>query len=314
MLSGHGDGYLAALKAFHRIKVGQVDSHGGSIEGHCSWIVPLRDCGVRPPLFCASALGGDALDYRDLASALPDDQPVYSLRMPSLSEAKELPTVEGIAAAYVLRVRELQQHGPYYLCGHSFGGLVAYEMARSLAREGEDVSLVALLDAEVPAFSRTLPLKQRANYYATYFFNRLAKYGRNLLRGRIDRILMSVINTCIGRLKKSLWRATPALFGAVGREVPNQIRSNHLVFTTAWWTYKPAEYGGRVDLLVASDRPPEYRVDSTLGWRPFAPHLVLKIVPGTHDSMLHSPCVIALAEYLIPLLGDAAAQLPSGIR
>ena len=110
----------------------------------------------------------------------------------------------------------MQQHGPYYLCGHSFGGLVVYEMAAILAREGEDVGLVALFDAEIPAYGRTLPLRQRIRYYLVYILDRIAKYGRNLFRGRIDRVVLSAVNTCVGWSKKLAWRAAPALFGAMG--------------------------------------------------------------------------------------------------
>ena len=58
----------------------QTGRRGDTVEHDYSWVVPLRSYGVKPPLFCASALGGDAFDYRDLALALPEDQPVYSLK------------------------------------------------------------------------------------------------------------------------------------------------------------------------------------------------------------------------------------------
>jgi len=282
----------------------QAYSRGDAVEYDRSWVVPLRSSGVRPPLFCASALGGDAFDYGDLAMALPQDQPVYSLKMPGLSEAEDFPTVEQIAAAYVLKVREMRRHGPYYLCGHSFGGLVVYEMAKILDREGEDVNLVALFDAEVPGYSRTLPLRQRTKYYFVYVFDRIAKYGRDLFCGRIDRVVDNVRDTCVSYSKKFAWRVAPALFSAVGHEVPSQIRSNHLVLTKAWWAYRPGEYGGRVDLFFACGRAPEYKIDGTLGWRTRSTGLVVSAVPGDHATMLHPPFVATLAERLTPLLGE----------
>ena len=105
-----------------------------------SWVVPLRTSGRRPPLFCACAGGGDAFEYRDFADALPDDQPVYAFGVPTLGEEAQFPTVEQLAAIYVRKVRELQKRGPYQLCGHSFGGLVVYEMAAQLTAEGEENS------------------------------------------------------------------------------------------------------------------------------------------------------------------------------
>jgi thioesterase domain-containing protein len=98
-----------------------------------SWVVPLRAAGTRPPLFCVCGGGGDPLAFREFALALPHDQPIYSFEIPPLGRAGTFPTVAQLATAYVDVVHRLQRHGPYYLCGHSFGGLVAYEMAALLA-------------------------------------------------------------------------------------------------------------------------------------------------------------------------------------
>ena len=51
-----------------------------------------------------------------------------------------------MAAEYVTRIRCLQECGPYYLVGWSFGGTPAHEIAARLEAEGEEVSLI-LMDA-----------------------------------------------------------------------------------------------------------------------------------------------------------------------
>src|ERR1051326_2435069 len=121
---------------------------GGDTGRGCSWVVPLRISGTRPPLFCAVAGYGDVFDYRDLALALPEDQPVYSFGLPGLSDGQLFPTVEQIASVYVRKIRAIQPNGPYHLCGYSFGGLVVYEMAARLAEEQEDVAMLVMLDTE----------------------------------------------------------------------------------------------------------------------------------------------------------------------
>src|SRR5207245_6694163 len=55
-------------------------------------------------------------------------------------------SVEAMAAEYLRAVKAQQADGPYYLCGYSFGGLVAFEMARRLRESGDDVALVGLFD------------------------------------------------------------------------------------------------------------------------------------------------------------------------
>jgi len=47
-------------------------------------------------------------------------------------------------------MRSVQPHGPYHLAGHSFGGLVALEMAHQLRAAGEQVALLAILDSYPP--------------------------------------------------------------------------------------------------------------------------------------------------------------------
>jgi hypothetical protein len=52
-----------------------------------------------------------------------------------------------MAAHYISGMRLHQPHGPYYLCGSSFGGVVAFEMARQLVAGNEQVRFLALLDS-----------------------------------------------------------------------------------------------------------------------------------------------------------------------
>src|SRR5690606_19768881 len=59
-------------------------------------------------------------------------------------------TVEDIARHFIDEMRSVRPRGPYLLGGYSFGGIVAYEMARQLAASGEDVPLLALFDTYAP--------------------------------------------------------------------------------------------------------------------------------------------------------------------
>lgn len=64
----------------------------------------------------------------------------------------ELPlaTVEALAAHYVSLLRTVQPTGPYHIGGHSFGGLVAFEMAQQLVSAGEQVAALILMDTLAP--------------------------------------------------------------------------------------------------------------------------------------------------------------------
>jgi amino acid adenylation domain-containing protein len=118
-------------------------------------LLPLQTQGQQTPLFCVHPIGGSAHGYAALARALGPNQPVYGIqalgRTPSASLGE-------MARDYMAAIRRVQSHGPYRLLGHSFGGLVAFEMARQLEAEGERVAILALLDTSIPdPADQTLP-------------------------------------------------------------------------------------------------------------------------------------------------------------
>jgi amino acid adenylation domain-containing protein len=61
-------------------------------------------------------------------------------------------TVEALAERYAGEICRQFPAGPYRLCGWSFGGVVAFEVARRLRLAGRSIGLLALLDAYTPQF------------------------------------------------------------------------------------------------------------------------------------------------------------------
>ncbi len=110
-------------------------------------LVPLQTFGERPPLFLVHPAGGHVICYRGLAVSLAPDQPVYGLQPRGLEDGLEpIANLPEMAAYYVEAIRRLRPRGPYRLGGWSFGGVVAWEMARQLHAAGETVDLLAMLD------------------------------------------------------------------------------------------------------------------------------------------------------------------------
>jgi amino acid adenylation domain-containing protein len=110
-------------------------------------LVALQTFGDRPPLFLAHPAGGHVICYRGLAVNLAPDQPVYGLQPRGLEDGMEpIADLREMAAYYVEGIRRFRPRGPYRLGGWSFGGVVAWEMARQLRAAGEEVDLLALLD------------------------------------------------------------------------------------------------------------------------------------------------------------------------
>ncbi|MEU9353269.1 amino acid adenylation domain-containing protein, partial [Streptomyces griseoloalbus] len=111
-------------------------------------LLPLRAAGHRPPLFCVHPAAGTSWVYAGLLAHLDREQPVYGLQAPGLTSSGRTPgSFDELVTDYLRRMREFRPHGPYHLLGWSFGGMAAHAMAARLRAEGEDVALLALLDA-----------------------------------------------------------------------------------------------------------------------------------------------------------------------
>ncbi|NBH02672.1 non-ribosomal peptide synthetase, partial [Amycolatopsis sp. SID8362] len=112
-----------------------------------SALVPLHPRGTRRPLFIVHPMGGNVLCYVPLVKHLPDDLPVYALQAAGAEPGSTpLSTVEDLVTAYLAEIRTVQPRGPYTIAGWSFGGFVAFELARRLGAAGEAVDRPILLD------------------------------------------------------------------------------------------------------------------------------------------------------------------------
>jgi pimeloyl-ACP methyl ester carboxylesterase len=126
-------------------------------------LVPIQTNGDAPPVFGVPGVGGNVLSLQPLSRALGANQPFYGLQAVGL-DGKTLPlnSVEQTAQANIAAVKTLQPLGPYSLIGHSYGGVVAYEMARILLEQAEQVSSLILLDSIAPSVMQEQPANDEA--------------------------------------------------------------------------------------------------------------------------------------------------------
>ncbi|MBV4504328.1 amino acid adenylation domain-containing protein [Pseudomonas sp. BW13M1] len=128
---------------------------GSSIQVDNGNLITFRSGDGERNVVCIHPAGGTAFCYLSLAKVLPEAVGVYGVQSPGLNpgEATE-PTVEAMAEAYLRQIEPLLER-PLVLTGLSFGGLVAYEMARRLRAAGRTSVSVVLLDtqgSDDPAF------------------------------------------------------------------------------------------------------------------------------------------------------------------
>ncbi|MFI6553989.1 non-ribosomal peptide synthase/polyketide synthase [Streptomyces griseus] len=111
-------------------------------------LLPLRAGNGGPALFCVHPAAGISWTYSGLLRHIDPEIPVYGIQARGLAGPAELPSSVGeMAADYLEQVRAVQPSGPYRLLGWSIGGVVAHEMAVQLQEAGEQVELLAALDA-----------------------------------------------------------------------------------------------------------------------------------------------------------------------
>jgi pimeloyl-ACP methyl ester carboxylesterase len=187
-------------------------------------IVPFRTAGRGSPLFCFPGSGGNVDIFREMVAVLPEGHPVYVTDMEWLCEEAQYFTIEQLGAFYLDVIRQIQQNGPYYFCGYSFGGLVAYEIATRLINEGDSASLIALLDASNPALKSSLSEAESAQFRRTYLIDRLERYGLQLVRGDIKAFMSRGFAFIISRAGKIFVPLIKIVFRMVNRSLPRIFR------------------------------------------------------------------------------------------
>jgi amino acid adenylation domain-containing protein len=167
-----------------------VDEAQGSTRKQ-SWssVVPMRPQGERPPFFLIAWVGGQLIGYQALVDELPENVPLYGLQAPGIDGTRlPISTIEGLAAHYIREMRSVQPRGPYYFGGFCFAGVVAYEMARQLTEQGEELGIVALIDS-FPRGTRPRPSKSEIRGRRIEEFRQANTWERVLwFRARLARL------------------------------------------------------------------------------------------------------------------------------
>ena len=116
-------------------------------------VVALQPLGDLLPFFCVHGIGGGVLHLHRLAIRMGTKRPFLGLRR--ITESSVAESVAEMSARYVAAVLARQPEGPFYLGGHSFGAMVAYEMARQMTEQGHEIGLLAIIDARTPEWRPT---------------------------------------------------------------------------------------------------------------------------------------------------------------
>jgi thioesterase domain-containing protein len=210
---------------------------------------------------------------------------------------------------YIDEIQKVQSHGPYQLCGMSFGGLLAWEIASQLISRGFAVSLLALFDTSNPASRLYRPPSRQALSWINYLVGQYHKYAHKLTHGSIGEVMSSLILSGRIRARTFLWRSVRRVCKLLHLPVPRRMHTMLDTFVALSRSYKPAPFTGQLVLFRANDRKVSPGDDPTLGWAEVAKGGVkIHRVPGDHITMMRPPNVSHLARQLRGYLASRPAK------
>ncbi|MCP2338101.1 alpha/beta fold hydrolase [Actinomadura rupiterrae] len=119
----------------------------GGAKAEYDPLVPLQLTGDGTPLFCVHPGLGEVLVFINLAKYFTNERPFYALRARGFGEGEaHFGTFAEMVDTYVDAIRRVQPLGPYAVAGYSYGGAVAFEIAKRLEAMGQKVSFVGVFN------------------------------------------------------------------------------------------------------------------------------------------------------------------------
>jgi thioesterase domain-containing protein len=240
------------------------------------------------------------LCYRDFATHLGSDQPVYGLQsIGAHGKHHGHASIEAMATHYIQEIQNIQPEGPYRLVGWSLGGAVAYEMAQQLKKQDQQIGFLGLLDSDLPRLVR----KARsvgARRFVVDFAHQCGLDSVEVLQGLEPNNRLQFL---LGEAKRATLipaDLTLEQFRRLYERYSRMFRAN----VRALRRYVPRPLAERVVLLQARDRigPSVSGQEGT--WQALCESVEVHVVPGNHYTMICEPLVGELVDQIRNYLTD----------
>jgi amino acid adenylation domain-containing protein len=294
---------------------------GGMGAPAASLIVAMQPLGEKRPLYCVAPGHGSILCYVALARHMGTGRPFFGLQWPDQQhDGDPYLSVEEIAVRYLAALRELQPRGPYLLAGWSFGGLVAFEMARQLVERGEEVARLVLIDTRTPEVDAKL-FEMDLDLMKAYL---LVEHAKEIAGVRAEDLPLSPHDLVGLSLEEQFaivqdkLRLRERLSREIRPEMVRRYMAVRIARMTAIRDYQLLTFNGPITLLRSQDvytdaSLPEVREilaaaaqSPTYGWDRFTSEPVeVRWIPGDHESLVTEPHVRAVATALRDCLDEA---------
>jgi amino acid adenylation domain-containing protein len=288
--------------------VARMAEHIASVNGHerpqsSPVLACIQPRGSLTPFFCVHAIGGQVFSYAELSQKLGLEQPFYGLQSPPANFfAEPGVSIEQLATLYNREIRSVQPVGPYLLGGWSMGGLLAWEMAQQLKKEGESTSLLVLVDTIPPP--SYLEAEDKADEVSI-----LARFALDMSRliGRDPRSLAEQFSQAAEPDQWQMVEETLTSYGVLTPKTAHAEMTALLdIFTRnflAMNNYSLRSSKQPVVYVRAFETPERF---SRLWTRWADEGIQFHSVPGDHFTMLKQPNVSIMAEILQRYIAQAS--------
>ncbi|MFJ1764720.1 amino acid adenylation domain-containing protein [Amycolatopsis sp. NPDC088138] len=216
-----------------------------------SRILALRTRGDESPLFCFHPVTGLAWCYSGLLRYVDAGRPLYGLQSWAVDPGTAVPrSAAELVDGYVDEIRQVRPHGPYHLLGWSLGGTIAHAVACRLQQLGEEVAVLAVLDAVPREAEESIPLPAHAMVRTADLIRR-----EGLVTADLPGPLVDALDAAAGATVELLRHSEPAVFEGDVRLFVAGLETEQPVTARHWEPY--------VDGVVAVTTVPCGHLDMT---------------------------------------------------
>src|SRR5579863_4703643 len=245
-------------------------------------LVRLKAGSDEPPIFIAHGLGATVMDLFQLVKHIRSGHPIYGLQAKGIDGVEEpLESVENMAQQFLDAIRHVQSKGPYILIGYSLGGLVMLEIAQRLSKDGQEVALLAMVEAY--PYRRNLSTIQRLRLAASMARHHASK----VVRLPIQKALLYCFSPSERRVLPSR-KLSESIHNrqAIDVSLESAMRRVHDSSDRAWKHYRPRFYKAKIKFVKAADGTWYLPRDPSPIWKRLAGDFEVETVPGDHLGIL----------------------------
>lgn len=278
-------------------------------------IIPIKMSGNLPPIFMTHGHSGNLWGALYLARYLDEEQPLYGLR--PHPQNLDFDNLMELAEQHANELISQYSGQGYRLIGYSFGGLLAFEIARQLETRGCAVSFLGIIDAQ-PQSGAQLRRHRRPDIRDRWGNLKVHKQKHGMMsavsrsmrwiqewyqkkqqtHSKIE-MIQFVAQQARNQIGPVLRKNRPARYQTSSTSTEDPMSIFEQKAASSYFEYVPKRYGGNITHFSTGIKDAVTDDQMTSGWAEFTSGRVeLVAVDGDHLSIGKSPDIQQVADWL----------------